>query len=401
MDDLLYLIAKENIQAKSELFHLREKVLRMFSIITKDMTQEDILLKWNNLGKFLDIIKQYLEKSENQISLTTIYTKKILYNLEQRQESIPIYGDTLLPVSQNCFTKDKDALQNIQFDIVFVQGQESHPLRTWFMSRDQEKIWPLELLSSEYSQQNPRIIFVRYDSRRLQCEHQTFNIPDHSFEDLANKLQKDLKNAGVGKRPYVIIPYSMGGIVTRTMLLQHPEQKTNLKGVMFIGSPLIGSDMRAQINEDMKGLIPILNNFMNPVDNAISNADYNQHFLFEGLQIINSIQQYSPLSKMTTNVDDAVNYEHHNRNFLDLNFPYKILIEDKKTMLKIIGKGYYYVPLHMGVLEPHKEDSFKVMKGKNHGNLQQAVDKNDQTYIEVKQFIDEVLNLNSFNQQLA
>ena len=52
---------------------------------------------------------------------------------------------------------------------------------------------------------------------------------------------------------------------------------------MFLASPLIGSDMRAQINEDLKGMIPVLNNFMNPVDNSISSHDYNQHFLMEGL----------------------------------------------------------------------------------------------------------------------
>jgi hypothetical protein len=54
------------------------------------------------------------------------------------------------------------------------------------MDRDKAKLWPTELLFDEIREANPRIMLVRYESKRLESEHLLFNIPDHDLEDLAH-----------------------------------------------------------------------------------------------------------------------------------------------------------------------------------------------------------------------
>eukprot|EP00347_Sterkiella_histriomuscorum_P022197 403331334 len=253
------------------------------------LSEEEFMRSWDGFKTYKSDLIEFLQNlSIDNITLTKIYAEKLLYNLSQKDASLPVYGDSLLPITSNCYDASKS--QNIDFDIVFVQG--------------------------------------------------------------------DLKKAGVGKRPFIFVSYSMGGVVTRQIILQHPEISQNLKGVQFIGSPLVKSDLREQINDDMKGLIPICNHYM--LD-AIHNLEYISHFLKDGLA---------------------------------LNIPYKILIEEKKTLLRLIGKDYFYVPFDCGVIEPHKQNTFRLMHGKSHGDVQQAIDKQDQTFIETKQFIDQCIGLN-------
>jgi predicted alpha/beta-fold hydrolase len=61
---------------------------------------------------------------------------------------------------------------------------------------------------------------VRYDSKKLEREHFLFNLPDHEFDDIAALISNDLIQAGVGKRPFIIISYSMGGVLTRHIILK-------------------------------------------------------------------------------------------------------------------------------------------------------------------------------------
>jgi|LauGreDrversion4_2_1035121.scaffolds.fasta_scaffold741365_1 hypothetical protein len=87
---------------------------------------------------------------------------------------------------------------------------------------------------------------VRYDSKKLEREHFLFNIPDLEFDEIADLISDDLLLAGVGTRPFILISYSMGGVLTRHMILRGMEKvKTNLKGVAFIASPLHGSTLRS------------------------------------------------------------------------------------------------------------------------------------------------------------
>lgn len=89
---------------------------------------------------------------------------------------------------------------------------------------------------------------------------------------------------------------------------------------------------------------------------------------------------YSELSKSTYSVDNKVNFELLNKKFLyaiyifteyirDLKIPYKCLLESEKTLLKIVGKSYFYVPFECGVIEPDNKETWKVLEGKSHNNV--------------------------------
>ncbi len=94
------------------------------------------------------------------------------------------------------------------------------------------------------------------------------NLPDYEFDDMADLISRDLLEAGVGSRPFILISYSMGGVLTRHMILREIKQVLpNLKGVAFIASPLHGSTLRSQINDDIKHILPVFNKIMCPLEN--------------------------------------------------------------------------------------------------------------------------------------
>ena len=61
---------------------------------------------------------------------------------------------------------------------------------------------------------------MKYDSKKLEREHYLFNIPDQDIDGLNDRIVGDLKTAGVGTRPFLIVSYSMGGVVTRHIILK-------------------------------------------------------------------------------------------------------------------------------------------------------------------------------------
>jgi hypothetical protein len=82
--------------------------------------------------------------------------QKALYNISTT--GTVKYGDHLLPMLSS---------EVKSFDIVFVQGQQSDPLRTWSVSKEEAtKLWPKELLQEDF--EKAAITFIRYESMQLQ-----------------------------------------------------------------------------------------------------------------------------------------------------------------------------------------------------------------------------------------
>jgi hypothetical protein len=61
---------------------------------------------------------------------------------------------------------------------------------------------------------------VKYESKKLEREHYLYNIPDQDIDGLNDRIVGDLRAAGVGTRPFLIVSYSMGGVVTRHIILK-------------------------------------------------------------------------------------------------------------------------------------------------------------------------------------
>jgi triacylglycerol esterase/lipase EstA (alpha/beta hydrolase family) len=120
----------------------------------------------------------------------------------------------------------------------------------------------LELLSKDLGT-NHSLILVQYTSNQLWLPHFTFNIPDYSLHDLGESVANQLEAAQVGQRPFVIIAFSMGGVVTREVILNQlsDAQLKNLRSVVFIASPLGGSNMKEQVKKELERIVPALNHF--------------------------------------------------------------------------------------------------------------------------------------------
>ena len=69
---------------------------------------------------------------------------------------------------------------------------------------------------------------MKYESKKLEREHYLFNIPDQDIDGLNNRIAGDLKAAGVGTRPFLIVSYSMGGVVTRHIILKQLISDTSI-----------------------------------------------------------------------------------------------------------------------------------------------------------------------------
>jgi len=116
--------------------------------------------------------------------------------------------------------------------------------------------------------------------------------------------------------------------------------------------------MRDEINQDLKGLISVMNKSLITHD-SIKDHEYLSHFFESGF----------PLSKMTLHIDNKINFDGLNKAFLDLKIPYLCLAESEKTLLPIVGKKYFYVPPDCAILEKDKPETFKVIQGKTHGTV--------------------------------
>lgn len=70
------------------------------------------------------------------------------------------------------------------------------------------------------------------------------NVPDLTVEEYARSIHADLRQAGLLSKPLIIVCYSLGGLVTRSLIIDSmsKEEIANVKGVLFVACPLNGSD---------------------------------------------------------------------------------------------------------------------------------------------------------------
>jgi len=66
-----------------------------------------------------------------------------------------------------------------------------------------------------------------------------------------------LKRARILERPTIFVSYSLGGVITRSIINKHLDasQRKNVKAILFIASPLNGSDTGDQIRNDLRPFI--------------------------------------------------------------------------------------------------------------------------------------------------
>ena len=145
----------------------------------------------------------------------------------------------------------------------------------------------------------------------------------------------------------------MGGVVSRNIILNHMSSNLqNLKGVLFISSPLNGSKLQEEVENDLGTLISLYNSFT-PFEEAITRDEFNQFFL----------DSLFARSKASSQIQKAEDFQKENEMFLSLNIPYFVYLESKKSLLPVLGRHYWTTKPEMGRLE---KDRSMLREGKNH-----------------------------------
>ena len=72
-------------------------------------------------------------------------------------------------------------------------------------------------------------------------------------------MDESLKKAKIGQgRPLIIVGFSMGGILTKEILLLNKgeEFEKNTKSILFVSCPHTGTDVKKQTLEFWKRIVP-------------------------------------------------------------------------------------------------------------------------------------------------
>ena len=155
-------------------------------------------------------------------------------------------------------------------------------------------MWPRELLTQDLDP-SCRLYSLQYEARELERANLIYNLPDKTIDEFAQSIYDDLQQAGLlnPKEPLLFVSYSLGGLVTRSLIINHLKKdgRSNLMGVLFVASPLNGSEMEGQIMADLKPVI----SFLLPATDifeSIGKDEFVDHFRYVGFPcsaVVNNI----------------------------------------------------------------------------------------------------------------
>ena len=121
------------------------------------------------------------------------------------------------------------------------------------------------------------------------------------------------------------------------------EERANVKGVLFLASPINGSDQAAVIKTDLKpfisSLIPFIDNFVS----SFTADEFMNHFYDTGFPLSNA-------SKTFKAKDAYDSITARNQAFFNTRIPFRCLIEEKKTHMALVGRSYFTVAPKWGTL---------------------------------------------------
>lgn len=271
-------------------------ILRLFSAMivihknnlnTENQNSKNILTN-ENIEYILNYSKDKLikELKNDDVNESIVYfVKRIFINYFSKKEYF--YSDYLLELNKgknfdqffifeklddNTITIEED--DNFEYDVIFICGLNSEFSKTWRVPKSQigvslvdyiqfllygkniERIYstpsyelwiPKMFESQSFKHKNIRYLVTNVETKIFPDQLKHFNIPDYTIDEIADKICCALKSAGVGKRPFVIISHSMGGLISKKVLNRNEIKKLsgnkNLKGIVFFSTPHFGSNI--------------------------------------------------------------------------------------------------------------------------------------------------------------
>ena len=307
----------------------------------------DFQQKIKSWSFFEDHLRKLI-KDESSPSANKLLAIKYFYNKSEREKVekdssyIPkFYDNFLLPLSEQ---------SEADLDIVFMHGNQSHPIRAWCIEDElgetlNAKWWPKEYLIEDLKDLNPRILFWGYETFQSKSDYIINNIPEDDIYQLSDKVTKSFHKAGVGNnRPTILVCFSMGGIIAKIILKDDNKIAEKTKGVVFIATPHFGSDVRDDTVEQLQDIISGMNSFIS--NHSIPDEEFVANIL-DNLKI-------SHIAKFLVSENRKEYMKQLNDEYLKLKINdmciiegkkiyKKLLIENMKIFKIIIKKNYYYI----------------------------------------------------------
>ncbi|CAI5739982.1 unnamed protein product [Peronospora destructor] len=159
-------------------------------------------------------------------------------------------------------------------DVVFVHGLRGHPYGTWRTNMRKpggnNEIWPDVLLAKDLQRNNvpARSVTLGYEAGMVSWSSPwpSLTLKERARVMLsalyAANIGRDRRHPGAPARPVVFITHSMGGLLTKTMLLLEREQRdqcglvNSTKGIIFLAVPHFGSGLAMGVqSESIRKLI--------------------------------------------------------------------------------------------------------------------------------------------------
>ncbi|GMF25909.1 unnamed protein product [Phytophthora lilii] len=255
------------------------------TVVTSDHVDIAKLLEQTKSGKeFLGSVRRWREY-EDPMQRSNYF--RVVENLRAYDEVVAsgrlmrdVYCEGVHPiVSQNDLDeKDQpvtDESPEPVVDVVFVHGLRGHPFGTWRTDisnklEGNNDIWPDVLLAKDLRRNNvpARLVTLGYEAGMVSWSSPW---PSLTLQERARVMLSALYAANIGRdrrhphapaRPVIFITHSMGGLLTKKMLLLEREQwdrsglADSTTGVVFLAVPHFGSDLAKGVrSESIRKLI--------------------------------------------------------------------------------------------------------------------------------------------------
>ncbi len=180
------------------------------------------------------------------------------------------------------------------------------------------------------------MLCIGYESKATLGLVENFNIKNRDTQEISSEIISQLKEVGIGHKPIIFVSFSMGGLITKQLILNDKDLQSQVKSILFLAVPHFGSsvvdDTMVYMNRALQGYLPFL---------EIA------HTAMTAIEVNENITDFivPSLSKTTIelcNKDMLPKVQLH-KDFLGLGIPFECVAEGTKVYYPSTGMSYMVV----------------------------------------------------------
>jgi len=380
-------IIEENKLIKNEtlLYYAKNFLINYLAISDSPFFYSDCILEINKNKNFYDLKDINLEKAENKYSL-----RKTKHHHEEFEKNQNHHEDLHEKEIHKIY-------KNFDYDIIFVCGLNANFAKSWripdevsssdkkdimyfyLKGKNLEKVFPTQnfklwitkmMESNTFKNHNIRYIVSVGETKFFRLEHMMNNIPDLTINEISERIYKSLKFVNVGKKPFILICHSMGGLIAKNMIKIADENKDtdfikNNKGIVFFSTPHLGSNI---INSIISSAVNKYIKFLYIINHTVTDHGFENHDLH---QKISEFQFAKACTEICFSEKEI--FEKQHQEFKNFKINYINFVETDKTFIKQIGEKVHIVQPESAYLP---ETLNFILDNKMHNNLQKFTPDN-------------------------